>query len=128
MKSEVSVLEPRGTITTNPTPGMLIAFRLRRKKSILLHPEANISVKPISTNNITDEEGLYINISLQEFNRMTNRADENKEEKHIDKTATPARIKKMRGWLRTNATAALDGYIDENDAPFYGDGHSGWNR
>ena len=59
---------------------------------------------------------------------MTNRADENKEEKHIDKTATPARIKKMRGWLRKNATAALVSYIDENDAPFYGDGHSGWNR
>ena len=59
---------------------------------------------------------------------MTNRADENKEEKHIDNTATSARIKKMRGWLRTSATATQDSYIDENDAPFYGDGHSGWNR
>ncbi len=59
---------------------------------------------------------------------MINRANEYKDEKHIDNTVTTSRIKKMRGWLRTKASATLDSDIDESDAPFYGDGHSGWNR
>ena len=38
-----------------------------------------------------------------------------------------ARIKKMRGWLSPRDTVA-DDFTAEDEALYYGSGHSGWNR
>lgn len=44
------------------------------------------------------------------------------------KKATSNRVKRMRGWLGINSDFHTGGYAEDNDAPVYGDGHSGWNR
>ena len=38
-----------------------------------------------------------------------------------------ARIKKMRGWLSPRDSVA-DDFTAEDEALYYGSGHSGWNR
>ena len=38
-----------------------------------------------------------------------------------------ARIKKMRGWLSPRDSVA-DDFTTEDEALYYGSGHSGWNR
>jgi hypothetical protein len=46
----------------------------------------------------------------------------------IEKDASSARIKRMRGWLGVKSTSSLGGYDDNGGGVAYGDGHSGWNR
>ena len=41
--------------------------------------------------------------------------------------ARKARIKKMRGWLSPRDSVA-DDFTAEDEALYYGSGHSGWNR
>lgn len=64
------------------------------------------------------------------------------DEKHSENDAAPqqapadsadraaerrARIKKMRGWLSPRDSVA-DDFTAEDEALYYGSGHSGWNR
>ena len=64
------------------------------------------------------------------------------DEKHSENAAAPqqapadsaaraaerrARIKKMRGWLSPRDSVA-DDFTAEDEALYYGSGHSGWNR
>ena len=44
------------------------------------------------------------------------------------KTNSSARIKKMRAWLGGNGPAAPEVFTEEDEALYYGEGHSGWNR
>jgi hypothetical protein len=44
------------------------------------------------------------------------------------KSAAAARIKKMCAWLGGYTPAASETYTEEDEALYYGDGHSGWNR
>lgn len=43
------------------------------------------------------------------------------------KKARAERIKKMRGWLSPRDSVA-DDFGPEDEALYYGEGHSGWNR
>ena len=43
------------------------------------------------------------------------------------KKARAERIKKMRGWLSPRDSVA-DDFSAEDEALYYGSGHSGWNR
>ena len=43
------------------------------------------------------------------------------------KKARTERIKKMRGWLSPRDSVA-DDFSAEDEALYYGSGHSGWNR
>ena len=43
------------------------------------------------------------------------------------KKARTERIKKMRGWLSPRDSVA-DDFTAEDEALYYGEGHSGWNR
>ena len=52
------------------------------------------------------------------------------DEKHIEERRAEerkARIKKMRGWLSPRDSVA-DDFTAEDEALYYGSGHSGWNR
>lgn len=55
-------------------------------------------------------------------------------QENADNNAAPAkkvdteRIKKMRAWLGGQGPAAPDSFTAEDEALYYGDGHSGWNR
>ena len=57
---------------------------------------------------------------------------EDEKKKGSDKTAattsSSARIKKMRAWLGGNGPAAPELFTEEDEALYYGEGHSGWNR
>ena len=44
------------------------------------------------------------------------------------KKASAERIKKMRAWLGGQGPATPDSFTAEDEALYYGDGHSGWNR
>ena len=43
------------------------------------------------------------------------------------KKARAERIKKMRGWL-SPCDSVADDFTAEDEALYYGSGHSGWNR
>jgi hypothetical protein len=45
----------------------------------------------------------------------------------LAKKARAERIKKMRGWLSPRDSVA-DDFTAEDEALYYGSGHSGWNR
>ena len=44
------------------------------------------------------------------------------------KTSSSARIKKMRAWLGGCVPTAPEVFTEEDEALYYGEGHSGWNR
>ena len=44
------------------------------------------------------------------------------------KTPSSERVRKMRNWLFVKNSSSMGGFLDESEAPLYGDGHSGWNR
>ena len=46
----------------------------------------------------------------------------------LAKKASAERIKKMRAWLGGQGPATPDSFTAEDEALYYGDGHSGWNR
>lgn len=49
------------------------------------------------------------------------------EEKAAEQRKRHERVKKMRGWLSPRDSVA-DDYTAEDEALYYGSGHSGWNR
>ncbi|WP_405343383.1 hypothetical protein [Fibrobacter sp.] len=65
----------------------------------------------------------------------TPKTDSRTEEQNADlqteamqaKKARAERIKKMRGWLSPRDSVA-DDFTAEDEALYYGSGHSGWNR
>ena len=63
---------------------------------------------------------------------MTESQNENQGAVNLDaeqqaKKARAERIKKMRGWLSPRDSVA-DDFTAEDEALYYGSGHSGWNR
>lgn len=63
---------------------------------------------------------------------MTDLPNENQDAGKLDaelqaKKARAERIKKMRGWLSPRDSVA-DDFTAEDEALYYGSGHSGWNR
>jgi hypothetical protein len=63
---------------------------------------------------------------------MTESQNENQGAVNLDaeqqaKKARAERIKKMRGWLSPRDSIA-DDFTAEDEALYYGSGHSGWNR
>ena len=63
---------------------------------------------------------------------MTESQNENQGAVNLDaeqqaKKARAERIKKMRGWLSPRDSVAED-FTAEDEALYYGSGHSGWNR
>ena len=52
---------------------------------------------------------------------------ENQDAELQAKKARAERIRKMRGWLSTRDSVA-DDFNAEDEALYYGSGHSGWNR
>ena len=52
---------------------------------------------------------------------------ENQDAELQAKKARAERIRKMRGWLSPRDSVA-DDFTAEDEALYYGSGHSGWNR
>ena len=59
---------------------------------------------------------------------LNEKLDDKKQNDELEaKNARAERIKKMRGWLSPRDSVA-DDFTAEDEALYYGSGHSGWNR
>ena len=62
------------------------------------------------------------------FVHMADLKEEKKNDNAATKTSSSARIKKMRAWLGGSVPTAPEVFTEEDEALYYGEGHSGWNR
>ena len=70
-------------------------------------------------------EKLYLYNMTESVNE--NQGTENQDSELQAKKARAERIRKMRGWLSPRDSVA-DDFTAEDEALYYGSGHSGWNR
>ncbi|MBO7414348.1 MAG: hypothetical protein J6U20_11935 [Fibrobacter sp.] len=70
-------------------------------------------------------EKLYLYNMTESANE--NQGTENQDSELQAKKARAERIRKMRGWLSPRDSVA-DDFTAEDEALYYGSGHSGWNR
>ena len=71
---------------------------------------------------------LYSMTESQNENQGVEKQDvENLDAEQQAKKARAERIRKMRGWLSPRDSIA-DDFTAEDEALYYGSGHSGWNR
>ena len=68
---------------------------------------------------------MYLYCMTESVNE--NQGAENQDSELQAKKARAERIKKMRGWLSPRDSVA-DDFTAEDEALYYGSGHSGWNR